>query len=108
MCRYGGVCRYGLGRIAFVAMYPGHYALDHPDQPAIIMTGTGLTVTYREFEARANQVAHLLRAAGLVRGDHIAILMENNPAMLVVEAGAERCGLFFTCINSYLTGPECA
>ncbi len=89
-------------------MYPGHYALDHPDQPAIIMAGTGLTITYREFEAQANQVAHLFRAAGLVRGDHIAILMENNPAMLVVEAGAERCGLFFTCINSYLTGPECA
>ena len=89
-------------------MYPGQHAIDHPDRPVVIMAGSGLTITYREYEAKANQIAHLFRSIGLVRGDHIAILMENNPAMLLVEAAAERCGLFFTCLNSYLTGPESA
>src|SRR5690349_15103222 len=46
-------------------MYPGQYAIDHPDRLAIIMAGSGQTVTYAEFEARANRFAHLLRDAGL-------------------------------------------
>ena len=80
-------------------MYPGKYATEHPDQAAIIMAGTGLTITYGEYESRANQMAQMFRAAGLRRGDHIAIFMENNPQMLLVEAGAERSGLYFTCIK---------
>ena len=43
-------------------MYPGDYAKQHPDRAAFIMASTGETVTYSEFEARTNQLAHLLRA----------------------------------------------
>ena len=72
------------------------------------MATSGEEVTYAEFERRANQVAHLLRAAGLDQGDHISILMENSPIMLVVEAGAERVGLYYTLINAYLAPDEIA
>jgi hypothetical protein len=34
-------------------------AMDHPDKPAIIMAASGETVTFGEYEARANRVAHL-------------------------------------------------
>jgi len=89
-------------------VYARQHAIDHPDQAAIIMASTGETVTFGEYEARCNRVAHLLRAAGLQRGDHIAIFMENNPVMLEIEGGAERIGLYFTMINKYLAPDEVA
>ncbi len=89
-------------------MFAREHAIEHPDQPAIIMGPTGETVTYAQFEARANQVAHFLRSAGLQRGDHIAIFMENSARMLEIEGGAERTGLYYTLINSYLAPDEVA
>jgi long-chain acyl-CoA synthetase len=86
-------------------MFARQHAENHPDQAAIIMGSTGETVTFAEFEAQANRAAHLLRAAGLKRGDHIAVFMENTIRMLEIEAGAERTGLYFTLINTYL-GPD--
>ena len=38
----------------------------------------------------------------------MAIFMENHPAMLLAEAGAERTGLYFTPVNSYLSADEVA
>ena len=71
-------------------MYPGRYAIDHPDRPAIIMAGTGETIRFHTYEERCNRFAHLLRAQGLRTGDHIALFMENHPRMLEVEGAAER------------------
>jgi long-chain acyl-CoA synthetase len=89
-------------------MYPGAHATAHPDKPAFIMASTGLTVTYGEFEARANRLAHLFRNAGLRRLDHIAIFMENNPRMMECCGAGERTGVYFTCINSFLSAEEVA
>jgi long-chain acyl-CoA synthetase len=89
-------------------MYPGKHAVERPEDPAFIMASTGEAVTFGEYEARANRLAHLFREAGLRRTDHIAILMENNPRMLECEGAAERTGLYFTCINSYLAPDEVA
>ena len=89
-------------------MYARQHAEKYPDKPAIIMATTGETVTFGEFESRANRAAHLLRAAGLKRGDHVAIFMENSIRMLEIEAGAERTGLYFTLINTYLAPDEVA
>jgi long-chain acyl-CoA synthetase len=89
-------------------MYARQHAVEHPDQPAIIMGTSGETVTYGEFEARCNQVAHFLRASGLRRGDHIAVFMENQPRLLEIEGGAERAGLYYTLINIYLAPDEVA
>jgi acyl-CoA synthetase (AMP-forming)/AMP-acid ligase II len=82
--------------------------MTHPDQPAIIMATSGETVTFGEYETCANRVAHLLRDAGLRRGDHVAVLMENGPLLLEIEAGAERVGLYFTLVNTYLSADEVA
>jgi long-chain acyl-CoA synthetase len=89
-------------------MFARQHAVDHPGKPAIIMATSGETVSYAEFEARANQAAHLLRAAGLQRGDHISLFMENSARMLEIEAAAERTGLYYTLINSYLAPDEVA
>jgi len=89
-------------------MYPGKHAAADPERPAFIMAQTGAVVTYAEFEARANRLAHLLRARGLRRLDHYAIFMENSPRYLEACGAGERAGLYYTCINSYLTAEELA
>lgn len=35
-------------------MYPGIHATERGEQPAVIMATTGRTLTYREFDERAN------------------------------------------------------
>ena len=87
-------------------MYAGHRYAQHPDRAAFIMANTGETVTYAEFEARTNRLAHLLRAQGLNKGDHCAMFMENNNRFLECCGAGERSGLYYTCINSYLTADE--
>ena len=89
-------------------MYPGNYATAHPDRAAFIMANSGLEVSYAEFEARSNRLAHLLRAEGLAHADHYSVFMENNERYLESCAAGERAGLYYTCINSYLTADEVA
>jgi long-chain acyl-CoA synthetase len=89
-------------------MYPGKHAHLRPLQPAFIMAGTGEAVTYAELEARSNRLAHLFRNRGLKRLDHYAIFMENNSRYLECCGAGERSGLYFTCVNSYLTATELA
>jgi long-chain acyl-CoA synthetase len=89
-------------------MYPGKYAQEHPDQPALVMAASGESLTFAEFEANANRLAHLFRSAGLKRGDHVAMLLENHLRYFETMAAAERTGMYYTCINSYLTPEEVA
>jgi long-chain acyl-CoA synthetase len=72
------------------------------------MGSTGEIITFGEYDERCNRLAHLFRDIGLGRRDHISIFMENNPRMLEVEGAAERTGLYYTCINSYLSAEEVA
>src|SRR5256885_2201475 len=48
-------------------VYPGMHARKRADQAAFVMASTGQSVSYAEYEARTNQLAHLLRARGLGR-----------------------------------------
>jgi long-chain acyl-CoA synthetase len=89
-------------------MYTGKHAQLRPLQPAFIMASTGEAVTYRELDARTNRLAHLFRKRGLMRRDHYAIFMENNSRYLEACGAGERSGLYFTCVNSYLTAGELA
>ena len=89
-------------------MYTGRIAAEHPDRAAIVMAGTGETLTYGELERRSNRLAHLLRAQGLQRLDHYAVFMENHPRYAETCVAGERTGLYYTCVNSYLTAEELA
>jgi long-chain acyl-CoA synthetase len=89
-------------------VYPGQYAKDHPDQAALIMARSGQVVTFGQYEAGCNRLAQLFRATGLRRLDHVAFMMENHPVLLECEGAADRTGLYYTCINSYLAADEAA
>ncbi|MGB5077468.1 MAG: AMP-binding protein, partial [Sphingorhabdus sp.] len=58
--------------------HPVIHAVSNPDKPAVIMAGSGKTITYGELDARSNKVAHLFRALGLQHGDTVAFCLENR------------------------------
>ena len=89
-------------------MYPGRWAKEFPNKPALINAATGATVSYRELDDRSNQLAQLMWDSGLRRGDHVAILMENHACYFDVVWAALRSGLYLTTINRYLTTEEAA
>jgi fatty-acyl-CoA synthase len=89
-------------------MYIADHARTNPDKPAMIAAERGEVLTYRELDERSNRLAQLLHAKGLRRGDHIAMLMENNLRYPEVVWAAFRSGLYLTAVNRYLPPDEAA
>jgi long-chain acyl-CoA synthetase len=89
-------------------MHPGTFAATTPDKPAIIMAGTGETVTYRQLDDRANRVSQLFATLGLAPGDHIAFQVGNRPVFHEILWGAHRAGLVYTAISTRLGAEETA
>ena len=89
-------------------MHPIQHAKSRADRPAIIMAGSGETVTYAQLDEAANRVAHLLRSHGLKPGDAFAVLMENNARYFEIVWGSQRAGTMLVPISTRLTPPEIA
>ena len=64
-----------------------------------------MAFTYREFYARARRLAHALTKAGIKRGDTVAILAANTPAMLEAHYAAPMIGAILNPINIRLDAP---
>jgi fatty-acyl-CoA synthase len=71
-----------------------------PDRPAIIH-GT-LRRNYRDFHARAKKLASALARRGFVRGDTVAAMLANTPAMLECHYGVPMCGAVLNTLNTRL------
>jgi len=78
------------------------------DKPAVVMGGSGRSLSYVELEAASNRIAHVLRDLGLRAGDHLAILMENEIDLFPVVWAAQRIGLLYTPVNWHLAVDEVA
>jgi long-chain acyl-CoA synthetase len=89
-------------------MHVAEHARRTPDVPAYVMAGSGEVVSYRQLDERSNQLAQLFRAAGLQRGDQVAVMLDNHPRFLEICWGAHRAGLYYTAISSRLTAGEAA
>ena len=89
-------------------MHPSIHAKTQPDRAAIIMAGSGETITFAELDKRSNHVAQLLRARGVKIGDTVALCMENHPWFFCLTWGFQRAGLHYVGISSRLTPPEIA
>jgi fatty-acyl-CoA synthase len=61
--------------------------------------------TYGEFYARARRLAHALTKAGIRRGDTVAIIAANVPAMLEAHYAAPMVGAVLNPINVRLDAP---
>ncbi|MBL8559947.1 MAG: long-chain-acyl-CoA synthetase [Hyphomonadaceae bacterium] len=74
----------------------------YPDNIAIRFEGASMT--YREFDARANAYAHWALAQGLKKGDTVALLMTNRPDYVCCWIGLAKIGVVTGLINTNLTG----
>lgn len=77
-----------------------------PQRSAVISEHGNLT--FGQLNARANQIAHLLRAKGYKSGDSIAILCGNRPEFVEVRFAAHRIGARLTTVNWHLAADEIA
>jgi long-chain acyl-CoA synthetase len=65
-----------------------------PSKVALIYGAQRLT--YERLEERTNRVANGLRALGVGAGDHVAVLVKNDPRFVETLLGALRCGATVT------------
>jgi fatty-acyl-CoA synthase len=72
----------------------------YPDQTAIIHGARSWT--YREFYTRARQFASALVKRGVKRGDTVAVVLPNVPAMLEAHYGVAMAGAVLNSINTRL------
>ena len=71
-----------------------------PDRTAIIHSS--LRRSYGEFYARARRLASALSKRGIDRGDTVAVMMANTPAMLECHYGVPMTGAVLNTLNTRL------
>jgi fatty-acyl-CoA synthase len=85
-----------LERAAFV--YPNKVALVHGERRC----------TYAALGGRAWRLANALRGTGLEKGDRVATLLPNSPAMLEAHFGVPAAGGILVTVNTRLSSDEIA
>jgi len=94
----------------FVALTPMTFlsraAQVHPERVAIIHGE--LRQTWRETEARCRRLASALRKRGIGRGDTVAALMPNVPAMIEAHFGVPMSGAVLNALNTRLDADSIA
>jgi fatty-acyl-CoA synthase len=78
-------------------------AVVHPDHTAIIHGS--LRRTYRDFYARCRRLASALARRGIGRGDTVAVMLANTPAMLECHYGVPMAGAVLNTLNTRLDAP---
>lgn len=83
-------------------------ALLTPDALALVdaTTPTHRRITYRDWNASANQTAHFLRGLGVQQGDRVAVLAKNSVAYLDVWFALGKMGAILQNLNWRLTVSE--
>jgi long-chain acyl-CoA synthetase len=77
-----------------------------PDRDAVVFNDTRLT--YAQVDAMANQVANLLVARGIEKGDRVALSCPNLPYFPVVYYGILKAGAVVVPLNVLFKGREVA
>lgn len=68
-----------------------------PDEVAVV--GERSSLTYRDLDRRANQLAHELRSRGVRAGDRVGIYLGRHPDMIVGVLGVLRSGAAYVPID---------
>ena len=72
----------------------------HPDRVAIIHGR--MRETYAELRARAHRLGSALATRGIERGDTVAVMLANTPAMIECHYGVPMCGAVLNTLNTRL------
>ncbi len=78
----------------------------HPERAAVVADGSGERVSYAELNALANRAAATLVAAGVQRGDRVALALASEPLYLAVYFAAAKLGALLLPLNTRLTRHE--
>jgi len=77
-------------------------AAAHPDRPAIRTRGDEFTCSWGEYAARVQTIAAGLAAAGVSRGDTVALMLANRPEFHFADAAVMHLGATpFSVYNTY-------
>jgi fatty-acyl-CoA synthase len=85
---------------------PRRTARRYPDKAAIIDGGTRLT--FAELDAAVDRAAAAMAAAGLAKGDRLALLCHNCWQFAVLDFATARIGVVLVPVNFMLGGDEVA
>jgi fatty-acyl-CoA synthase len=77
------------------AVFPDHTAIIHGK----------LRRNYRDFYTRAQRLASALAKRGIKRGDSVAVMLANTPALLECHYGVPMTGAVLNTLNTRLDGP---
>jgi long-chain acyl-CoA synthetase len=89
-------------------LFPIDQAPGDAGRLAFQMCESGESVSFGQLDARANQVARVLRGCGVARGAHVALLLQNHRRFLEACFGADRAGVYYTTISTRLMADEIA
>ena len=96
----GAVFRSELNPVEFLHraayMYPDHVAVVHGQR----------RYSYSELAERSWRLANALRSAGLAKGERVATLLFNSPAMLEAHFGVPAAGGVLVAVNNRLSSAE--
>ena len=95
-----------------LAPYPDKTLVDYvrdaarvaPDAPAIFFKGS--TISNADLERLSDRFAVALAAAGVGKGDRVALLLPNCPQFLIAEFGAWKAGATVLALNPLYTAAE--
>jgi len=90
------------------AEHPAAVARSAPGRIALTMAGSGETRTYGELDEAARRLSGAFRRAGLKRGDHLAVMLDNRPEFFETVWAGFRMGLYVTPVNWHLSAAEAA
>jgi len=76
----------------------------YPDKVAVVAGKR--RYSYAELAERSWRLANALRSAGLARGDRVAALLFNSPAMLEAHFGVPAAGGILVAVNNRLSSAE--
>jgi fatty-acyl-CoA synthase len=76
----------------------------YPDKVAVVHGKR--RYSYRELAERSWRLANALRSAGLAKGDRVAALLFNSPAMLEAHFGVPAAGGILVAVNNRLSSAE--
>ncbi len=74
----------------------------NPAGPAVISEGR--SISYRDMDNWANRIANLLSSRGVVKGDSIAILLDNRPELLASVLACAKIGAVSAMLNTAQKG----
>jgi len=77
-----------------------------PDREAVVYADRGLRYTFEELEQEARLIARGLIAAGVSRGDRVAVWATNVPEWIVLQFAIAKVGAILVTVNTSLRARE--